>query len=133
MRFDGRPQHLRIGHQEIARRQRVDELAGVAGQLVALAVDVGNLILQRRQLLQIAEMAALTGAQDYDDTNRAYPIIEDPDGEDSARAYVLLRGILCPGPDCDVARIAADTSIGCLNNNECLRVTLRRTVMWGVA
>jgi hypothetical protein len=101
--------------------------------MVALAVDVGNLILQRRQLLQIAEMAALTGAQEYDDTNRAYPIIQDPDGVDGARAYVLLRGILCPGPDCDVARIAADTSIGCLNNNECLRVTVRRRVEFAFA
>ena len=50
-----------------------------------------------------------------------------------AWAYVLLRGILCPGPDCDVARIAADTSIGCLNDNECLRVTVRRRVEFAFA
>ena len=80
--------------------------------MVALAVDVGNLILQRRQLIKFAELAALTGAQVYDDSAGAIPLVH-PTGVGDAEANLRLNGVLCPGPDCTVTRLAATPAIGC--------------------
>lgn len=93
------------------QRRRWDDGAARSGQaivvmalaftalmgMVALAVDIGNVTLQRRNLQGLADAAALTGAQIFVIDNAGQPSITGA-GYQAARDYLMVSGI---GTTCD--------------------------------
>jgi hypothetical protein len=82
--------------------------------MTALSVDAGNLWLQQRLLQNLADGAALVGAQEYDNTTPTTPLLS-PMGPVSALTYVQRGGIACTdgvnGPDCRIKCSIAPTRL----------------------
>jgi hypothetical protein len=91
----------------------------------ALAVDVGALWLQKRQLQNIADSAAIVGAQFFDGSNPDAPRIQLPAGSDKAAQYVNGHGLACPGSGCTITAPVPEYGV---DQDQYIRVTVRRTL-----
>jgi hypothetical protein len=102
--------------------------------ILALAVDAGNLWVQRTTLQTVADAAALAGAQQFvvQGPVTGGPEIDETLGPQDATAYVVGHGLPCPGgtPECVVTFPVVEYGS---DERQYIQVALERIVPLGFA
>jgi Flp pilus assembly protein TadG len=100
--------------------------------IAALTVDVGNIWLQYRALRNLADQAAITGAQVYDNVEGEWPI--NANSITAARDYITLRGnIACGPPDTVNCRVTSPVTAYGAEGNQYIQIEVSRDFGLGFA